>query len=320
MPIVSATVVQPQTYVRLETSWADASSETHVRFVRVNPVTCEEVVVRVHTAYDTTGEYILLSCDDTAVVWDTEAPLETNLTYRVEGLVTGLTTTTGTINIDNNGSSYLKDPLQPCHDVRVATCIDDPDCVDSVVGAFYLGHRPDEYENHSVNLLPVNARRPVTVSRQRQDAQSTLGIGTQLCADSEAMVDLTKPGTPLLFQALPEYCIEDRYMSLGTHEVSRLGVDQRLEVRIHTIPYAVVDRPVGPGKAPCGVRWNDLCDEFETWDALAAEGLTWNDLLLGYASPDTGVERRQWIDVETGFANWAAVEADGTWQNIRDVT
>lgn len=320
MPIVSATVVQPQTYVRLMTSWADLSSVDYVRFIRVNPDTCEEVVVRVHTAYDTSGEYILLSCDDTAVVWDTEAPLGVDLEYRVEGLGSSTTVTSGIVNIADNGELHLKDPLRPCSDVRIATCIGDPDCVDSDPGTFYIGHSSDRRPAHHVNLLPVNATKPITVSRLRQEPESTLGLGTQLCADADAMVTLLSQGTPLLFQALEEYCIADRYISVGTYEVSRLGVDQRLEVRIHTMPYVTTLRPVGPGFGPCGVRWNDLCDIYPTWDAMATAGLTWNDLLLGYASNEAGIARRRWIDVETGFANWAAVEADGTWQNIRDVT
>lgn len=318
MPTISATVVQPQTYVRLMTSWADESSVDYVRFVRVNPLTCEEVVVRVHTAYDTTGEYILLSCDDTAVVWDTEAPLGVNLEYRVEGLGSTTTVTSVVVNIDDNGELHLKDPLQPCHDVRIGLCIDDPVCDDSVLGTFYVGHADDEFQPHSINLLPVNSRLPITVSRQRQEAASLLALATQHCDDLDAMEELTASGTPLLFQALPEYCIEDRYISVDTHTVGRLGVDQRLTIRTHRLPYIKVGRPPGPGKGPCGIRWNDLCDIYETWDDMAADGLTWNDLLLGFASDQAGVERRTWLDVETEFADWAAVEANGNWQELRD--
>lgn len=319
MPIVSATILQPETYVRLMTSWADASSETHVRFTRVNPVTCEEVPVRVHTAYDPSGEYILLSCDDTAVVWDTEAPLGVNLQYRVDGLVTGLTTTSIVVNVADNGENHLKDPLHPCSDIRVATCIGDPDCVDSNPGTFYIGHSTDIRNNHSVSLLPVNAKRPVVISRQRQDPESSLRLGTQLCEDADAMVTINDPGTPLLWQSLPQYCIPDRYISAGTYEVDRLGVDQRLQVRIHTMPYVQVQRPAGPAQGVCGTRFMDLCEIYPTWDAVEAAGLTWNDLLLGNAT-DMFPASRRWIDVETGFASWLAVEAGGTrtWQELRD--
>ena len=320
MPIVSATVVQPQTYVRLQTSWADLTVVDYVRFVRVNLETCEEVTVRVHTAYDSSGEYILLSCDDSAVVWDTEAPLGVDLEYRVEGLGTTVTATSVTVNIDDNGENHLKDPLNPCSDVRVATCIDEVGCVDSVVGTFYVGHTANARHPHSINLLPVKATLPVTRSRPRQAPESLLVLGTQECEDAEAVVTLNAPGTPLLWQALPEYCMADRYISVGEYTESRLGVDQRLEARVHSMPYLQTARPEGPGNGHCGVRWVDLCDTYATWDDMAAAGLTWNDLLLGNAvTPPLVPASRRWIDVETEFTNWLDVETSNTnWAQVRD--
>lgn len=319
MPTVSTTVIQPQTYVRLQISFADVPSETHACITRLNTVTCETVPVRVHTAFDSSGECILLSCDGTAVLWDTEAPLETNVVYTATGLVTGLVATSGTVNIDDNGENHLKDPVNPCHDVRVAVCIGEPGCVDSDPGAFYIGHSSDVRHAKSINLLPVNAKRPIVISRQRQDPESTLVVGTQDCDDETAMVLLNDPGTPLLWQSLPQYCIPDRYISVGEYEAGQIGVDQRLQTRIHVMPYLQVERPAGPGNGPCGVRWNDLCDLFPTWDALAAAGLTWNDLLMGFASTEVPA-RRRWIDVETTWANWAAVEAaNANWADVREL-
>lgn len=318
MPIVDATVIQPQTYVRLQTSWADLPVVDYVRFVRVNPLTCEETVVRVHTAYDSSGEYILLSCDDTAVVWDTEAPLGVDLEYRVEGFGTATTVTSAVVNIDDNGELHLKDPVNPCHDMRVAVCIDDI-CIDSDPGTFYVGHSSDSRRAQSINLLPVNASRPITIYRTRQDPESMLMLGTQACEDADAMVTLMTPGGPLLWQSLPEYCMADRYISIGDYVVSRLGVDQRLEVRTHQLPYLQSERPAGPGNGPCGVRWVDLCDLYATWDELAAAGLSWNDLLLGYAS-DSVAARRTWDDVEAEFTDWDDVEASNVdWADVAQV-
>lgn len=321
MPIVSATVVQPQTYVRLMTVWADLPTETHVRFVRVNPETCEEVVVRIHTAYDESGEYILLSCDDSAVVWDTEAPLETDLEYRVEGLVTGATVTSVTVNIDDNGENHLKDPLHPCNDVRVATCIDEVGCDDDGdVETFYIGHARDTRANRSVSLIPVMESLPIVISRPRQAPESLLRLGTQTCDARDSIVQISEPGTPLLWQSLPEYCIEDRYISVGTYDVDRIGVDQRLTVRIHSMPYATVRRPAGPGQGVCGTRFMDICDVYDTWDEMAAAGLTWNDLLLGNAvAPPLVPASRRWADVEAEFTDWADVETSNVdWQQVRD--
>jgi hypothetical protein len=67
----------------------------------------------------------------------------------------------------------------------------------------------------------------------------------------------------------------------------------------------------------------DLCDLYTSWASMALGGLTYEDLLLGLASPDgpfTPSNQRTWLDVETGFANWLAVEAGGTrdWGELRD--
>lgn len=318
MPAVAATIIQPQTYVRLQTSWADQPSVSYVRFVRVNPDTCEEVAVRVHTAYDASGEYILVSCDGTAVVWDTEAPLGVDLEYRVEGLGSTVTATSTLVNIDDNGELHLKDPLSPCNDIRVATCIDDS-CTDSDPGTFYIGHSGDIRPAHTISLLPVMASTPISRSRTRQKPTSMLMLGTQDCDDAEAIVAINAAGTPLLWQSLPEYCMEDRYITVGDVATGRIGVDQRLQDRTHAMPYLVTHRPAGPGNGPCGVRWNDLCDIYPTWDAMAAAGLTWNDLLLGFASGSVGA-RRTWDDVEAEFTNWDDVEASNVdWNDVREL-
>lgn len=320
MPLVTATVVQPQTYVQLYTNWIDEPLVDYVRFIRVVDATCEESVVRVHTAYDDSGDYILLSCDSTAVVWDTEAPLNTQLSYRVEGLDSSTTVSTGPITIDDNDSLYLKDPLHPCSDLQIDTCIDDPDCVETGPGVMYAGMGDISRPSHSINLLPNNASLPISISRQRQAPVSTLYLATKTFDDRDALVDLLQPGTPLLFQALPEYGFPDWYIDVATPSEVPLSRDQSYPVRTHQLPFLVVARPPGPMDGVCGTRWMDMCDIYATWGDMATAGLTWNDLLLGYASGDSGVTRRRWIDVETGFANWAAVEANGTWQDLRDGT
>lgn len=318
MPLVTATVVQPQTYVRLETNWIDFPAVDYVRFVRINSETCEEVVVRVHTAYDSSGDYILLSCDSTAVLWDTEAPLNTQFSYRVEGLGSSTTVSTGFITLDDNDLIYLKDPLRPCHDQQIAVCIDDPDCVEDGPGIMYAFMAPVSRPSHSITLLPNNASLPVSISRQRQAPVGTMYLATKTFADRDSLVETLSPGTPLLFQALPEYGFPDWYLDIAAETDGSLSRDQRYPVRTVELPFMVVARPPGPMEGVCGTRFTDLCDIYPTWGDLATAGLTWNDLLLGFASGASGVTRRRWIDVETGFANWLAVENHGTWQQLRD--
>jgi len=192
--------------------------------------------------------------------------------------------------------------------------------VDSDPGTFYAGHTADIRRAHSISLLPVNSDTPVTISRRRQKPESLLMLGTQECEDKDAMDLLMDPGSPLLWQSLPQYCMADRYISVADYTQDYIGRDQRLEARTHSLPYLQTSRPTGPGNGPCGVRWNDLCDEFDTWDELEAAGMTWNDLLLGNATGMFPAARR-WIDVETEFTDWLDVETSNTnWQAVRDGT
>jgi hypothetical protein len=139
-------------------------------------------------------------------------------------------------------------------------------------------------------------------------------------------LDTNEPGTPLLFQAPEQYCIPDRYISVGSLTENRFSVDQRNQFRVMGLPYVTVDRPEGPADGPCGTRMIDLCDIYTSWGALAIAGLTWTDLLLGEASPNgpgqpaPPAAARTWGDVNTQFADWTAVNAGGTrdWGELRD--
>ncbi len=84
--------------------------------------------------------------------------------------------------------------------------------------------------------------------------------------------------------------------------------DHRFQVRIMQMPHVAVDRPAGPSNGVCGSRVADLCDF--TFDELAADGNTWEDLVRG--RPTGGVTGfRTWDDVANEFTDWDAVN-DGT--------
>lgn len=220
---------------------------------------------------------------------------------------------------------WLKNPLSPCLDIELGIC--DPeydDCTaDSRVS--YAGMADDELEANTVLSQPVNRRYPIPVNRIRRAPTSALRLITHDCDARDAVLAANLPGDPLLFQAPPEYCIADRYISVGTLTESRFSVDQRDEFRLITLPYAVVERPAGPANGPCGLRIVDLCDIYTSWSAMTIADLEWVDLLLGAASnnspgdPPVG-DLRTWGEVETEFANFLAVEGGGArdWGELRD--
>jgi hypothetical protein len=222
-------------------------------------------------------------------------------------------------------SVWLKNPFSPCLDVEIGLCEPgmDFDCeIDSRVS--YAGMAADELDANTVLSLPVNRKYPVPLNRQRRAPRSELRLITHDCDARDVVLAVNDPGDPLLFQAPAEYCIPDRYISVGTLTEARFSIDQRETFRLMVLPYAVVQRPVGPANGPCGIRIMDLCDIYTSWQSMTLAGLDWLDLLVGEASNnapgDDPEALRTWDEVEAEFADWDAVEAGGTrdWDELRD--
>lgn len=219
---------------------------------------------------------------------------------------------------------WLKNPLDPCLDIQIGLCTPgmDFDCEDDS-RVSYVGMADDELDANTVISEPANRKYPIPTSRIRRSPRSELRLLAHDCTARDAVLAINDPGNPLLFQAPADYCIADRYLSVGTETEARISVDQREDFRLMTLPYAVVQRPEGPANGICGARIEDLCDIYTSWQALTLSDLTYRDLLLGEASydgPFAGDDLRTWTDVATEFANWTAVEGGGTrdWDELRD--
>lgn len=221
-------------------------------------------------------------------------------------------------------SVWLKNPLNPCLDIEIGLCSPamDFDCEqDSRVT--YVGMADDELDANTVLSLPANRKHPVPTNRVRRSPRSELRLLAHDCTARDAVLAANDPGDRLLFQAPADYCIPDRYISVGMETESRISRDQREDFRLMILPYSVVQRPEGPANGICGARMQDLCDIYTSWSAMVIGGLTYYDLLLGLASydgPFNTIDMRTWLDVETEFANWLAVEAGGArdWGELRD--
>lgn len=256
-------------------------------------------------------------------------PPATTLFYLDEMRVTQLTDAAATDCVTvtvGNDSVWLKNPLHPCLDVEVGLCSPMRDDCEEDQRVSYVGTTDDTYGHNTVLLSPVNRKFPIPINRIRRAPTATLRLLAHDCDARDAVLEANEPGDPLLFQAPAEYCIPDRYISVGDLDEVKISVDQRDEFRLMVLPYATVERPDGPMDGPCGARIEDLCDIYTSWAALSIAQLTWTDLLLGEASPDGPGQpdppagARTWGMVETEFANWLAVEAGGTrdWGELRD--
>jgi hypothetical protein len=223
------------------------------------------------------------------------------------------------VTIANDGRFWLKDPVRPCHDRPVPLCTDAAAC-GTGSGILFLGIGPEVYTANGYSIQPTNRRRPLAVTRPRGDATTALRLQTLTFTDRDELLQLTKPGSPLLFQGPEEYGLPDRYMNVQDVQVVAPLPDLRIQIRLETLPYVTVDRPAGPTQGICGARVADICAEYPTWADLAATGLTWDDLVAGQASPESAnPDRRTWGEVNAEFADWAAVEAAGrTWGELEE--
>lgn len=225
--------------------------------------------------------------------------------------------------VPSNGDFRLGDPVRPCNDVYLRLGEDvDPACVPTQ-GIFFANmSQAETFPAQTGTFLPTNSRYPIAVNRQRQAITATLTTVTRTFPDRDALRQLNDPGSPLLLRGPAQYGIDDRYMSVTDVTENRPLSDHRIPVRTVNMPHLEVARPSGPSTGVCGTRVEDLCDIYPTWDALAASGLTWLDLLRGKASnaaPVPDSVERTWNDVNATYADWNAVNAGNTdWDDLRD--
>lgn len=220
------------------------------------------------------------------------------------------------VTIDNEHPWYLKDPLNPCHDLAMARCMPGPAvtaaCDPGTRGIMVSDHAQREsYAAATVLLEPQNRVHDAVLVRRRRDADAVLSIITRTFADRDAVKLALAPGTLLFIQGPPEYGIEDRYVAVASVTIDRPIRDARITPRFFTLPYRVQDRPEGPMNGPCGARVDDLCDIYSSWAALLISGLTWKDLILGNASFNgPGQDTTSWRtfdDVAAEFADFNAI-------------
>lgn len=257
------------------------------------------------------------------------APPNTTLFYvdQIQASIPSTITATAceTVTVTSE-SVWLKNPLHPCLDVEIGLCNPMLSDCDEPTRISYAPHSGHSYAPNTVALVPANRRRIIPINRVRRDASAALRLIAHDCAAKDAILAINAPGDPLLFQAPAQYCIPDRYITVGIEGEDYLSTDQREQFRLMVLPYETVDRPEGPADGVCGARITDLCDIYSSWGALMIAGLTWTDLLLGEASPngpgqpDPPAAARTWDDVEAEFVDWDAVEAGGTrdWDELRD--
>jgi hypothetical protein len=224
-------------------------------------------------------------------LYDAEAPLDVALQYRSTSN-TGVITLAGPVTIASNGYAWLKDPARPWANLRVDFCLNTnapAPCLAPLsepaitLVAAGLG---TETRASDATLFPIlNRARPADVFAYRKAVTTSWRLVSKTLASMNSLEVFYAWGGPIFIQLPPVYGWPDRYYQPGDTEVSRLSVDLTRPYRFWDVPLTEVDAPVGAAQGTATNNWCLLKATYATWDALAATGLTWGDVMEGDAAP-----------------------------------
>lgn len=283
MPTIVAEPNPVLGYIKLSISWADTAA-TKARILRYpasyDPLTFVPPQVRSNQPIvtgDGYGLYTLLS-HSKAVFYDFEAPLDAPVTYTTDSAEVFNTTASTTATLPSvAGQGWLIDPFRPGLNLplKLTGSMNGVNCPLPKPGVYFAGLGDREFAADSQAFGVSGARRPVVAYSVRKDHTSELRLATRTLADRDATDALLANGGPVLLQLTAEYGEADKYMQVGDVATGRLGPDARKPYRGYRLPYAVIDAPEGESQGAVGTRYRDLCAKYATWDAMKADGVTW---------------------------------------------
>lgn len=216
-----------------------------------------------------------------------------------------------------DGCFRLGDPVRPCNDVRVCLCAGGVNC-GGTPGLFFASMTADTYGANSGNLLPVNSKYPIVVSRTRRAAAGQFDIVATSFTERDRLLTLLDAGGPLFWRGPADFGTGDRYISVSDVPVAPQIADLTIQPRLISLPFLATKAPVGPTLGVCGARVKDLCDVYSSWTAMAAAGVTWADLLRGNASA-TPAGLATWNSINAAYATWNALQAGQVdWTDVLD--
>lgn len=304
MPTITATPVADGGYTRIVIDWSDTPEVDRAQVQRY-PASYDPnsfVAPRVRSALpvsltDPNLPYTRLS-HGKASFFDYEAPLGAQVTYVTSAPNSLTQVTSAPVTLQAvPGVGWLKDPLRPANNLRLATDERSLNFVcDGGRAVFFVGMSGRRYKNDSTHFdIPGSAVGDVAYST-RKAYQATLRLATQATEDQLAMDALLAPGSPLLLQLPAIYDEPDQYLDIAEVQADRVSVDHQRSWRAYTLPYNLTTAPDSPSQGPAGTRWRDLCGgvgQYPTWTALKAAGLSYRDVIdtssgrYSFAPPST---------------------------------
>lgn len=204
---------------------------------------------------------------------DSEAPLDTAVTYRATQVTPAGAETAESVSVTlpSNGVTWLRDPAFPSRSRPLFEVTDLPELTFATrAGVFNI----------------IDRARPVVVAAKRQSWAGTLAFTTTTHAERDGIRDLLSRGQVLLLSVPSGYGVGNQYVHVGDAVETRVGLVTE-QTRRWSLPVTNVDRPDTIAIAKLGMRWVDVKYKYPTWDDLLnariPDGpdrpMTWDELL-----------------------------------------
>lgn len=241
------------------------------------------------------GEHIPLLAER-AVYTDTTAPIGVPLWYRIISDQTGNDGYSEESALPALGQVWLKDPLRPWADIPLDFCDVPtsghvPGCATPDPEFVWVGLGQGTWDMDA-GLFPIlNAEYPADVFARRKFETNSMTFFTKTLDAIDRVYDLFTASGPLLLQLPDEYGWHDHFIQPGAVARDYISRDQRRPERRWTVPFVVVDQPLGPAQGTECANWCAVQDAFPTYAALTSMPGTFEDLLAGdILCPDTPPE------------------------------
>lgn len=257
-------------------------------------------LVRVERATSATGPWTVVGqasiVDGYGFFYDNTAPFDTPVWYRFTYIFSdgsagdpgGGGMDVGPLTLVGTGAVVLSDPMRPWADLEFQFCSSTQMVTDALCSpegpALVWVRFGDRVRDSDAGLFSIlDAEHPADIHARRKDHTGALAFFSRTLAAIQSAKDLFTAGGPLFLRAPAEYGDTDFFLQPGSLLESYLSerIDQRKPFRRWSVPYVVVDRPLGPQQGTACANWCAVEAAFPTFADLTATGDTWADVATG---------------------------------------